>query len=285
MRRGIGDVELAIRRDAHRVTRVVELAREREAAGAARHLRASNALRDVAQSAGSGFSFAETPGNLRSTPRRPSASSFERKRTMMRSRSGCTEVSTSTGTPSNTKLLESRPVHMSSVWRVADRSLNAAGLPSGVRQIQAEPPQREAMRVLAQPLDLGLLRLLPVAQVRVLLRLAPHLDGHFSLREREALRIRKAVPGPLRLGHQRHERRILLRKGLQAGDVRRERQVAVAHHEGRGLVDRGDRGVVAGDQRVPVDGRGDRKLRRYQSRKQANEYAAWKHGGEVCAEN
>ena len=127
-------------------------------------------------------------------------------------------------------------------------------LPAAVRQIQAEPPQRETMRVLAQPLHVGLLCLLPVAQVRVLLRLAPHFDGHFSLREREAFRIRKAVPGPLRLGHERHERRILLRKGLQPGDVRRERQVPVAHHERRGLVDRGDRGVVAGDQRVPVDG-------------------------------
>ena len=33
-------------------------------------------------------------------------------------------------------------------------------------------------------------------------------------------------------------------------------------------------GVVAGHQRVPVDGRGRRNPRCYQSRKQANEYAA-----------
>ena len=88
VRRGRGDVELAIRRDAHGVARVVELAREREPAGAARHFVRRHALPGCAQSAGSGFSFAATPGNFRSTPSRPSASSVERSRTMMISRIG-----------------------------------------------------------------------------------------------------------------------------------------------------------------------------------------------------
>ena len=206
MRRRRRDVELAVGRDAHRIARVVELAREREPAGAARRFRASNAPRD-ASSPPDPDSASRTRREI-SDPRRAGrrTAAANCSRTMMRSRSGCTEVSTSTGVPSNTKLLVSRPVHMSSVCRVADRSANAAGLPSGSARCSAEPPQRKAMRVFAQPLDLGLLRLVPVAQVRVPLRLAAHLDGLQRLRERELLRIRKAVPGPLRLGHQRHER-------------------------------------------------------------------------------
>ena len=52
------------------------------------------------------------------------------------------------------------------------------------------------------------------------------------------------------------ERAILLRKSLRSGDVRREGEIAIAHHEGGGLVDGGDGGIVARYQRLPVDGLG-----------------------------
>ncbi len=204
-------------------------------------------------------------------PSRPSASNFERKRTMMRSRSGCTEVSTSTGVPSNTKLLASRPVHMSSVWRVADRSLNATVLPSAFTRYRPRRPSEKrcgfsrshwisGFFACSQSLKYGYHCVLPRT-----------LMGTSACSSVKPLRIRKAVPGPLRLGHQRHERRILVLEGLQAGDVGREGQIAVAHHEGRRLVDDRDGGVMAGHQRVTVDGRTHRHPRCYQSRNQANE--------------
>lgn len=100
-------------------------------------------------------------------------------------------------------------------------------------QIQGYAAEREAMRILSQPLNLRALRLGPVAQPRILLRPTANIDGLEAVLIGELLRVGKAVPGPLCLSQQRRQRRVLFLEGLQPSDVGGESDVAVAYHEGR----------------------------------------------------
>ena len=240
----------------HRIACVVDGARQRQAAGSARDF-----LRGVRLGMfpvrGIGIQLVRHAGELEIHAQPPVEQQRERSRTISMSRSGCTEVSTSTGTPSKVKPLVSRPVHMSSdaSWRTDRRTSRLA-----LRVFQAQPQAPERKPCAGSRAATGCVPASPRPSCtgRDTCALLAHLDGLHRLLELESLGIRKAVPRPLRLGHQRHQRRILLGKGLQPGDVGGEGKIAVAHHEGRGLVDGGEGGIVARHQRVAIDGFGRR---------------------------
>ncbi len=135
--------------------------------------------------------------------------------------------------------------------QIGERRAGAIGL----REVERQPAERDPVRVLAQPLDVRLARLVPVAEIRIRPRLPADVDGLVGLRDREPGRVGKAVPGPLGLDHQRHARRVLLLERLQAGDVGGKAEVAVAHHQRRRRIDARERRVVPGDERAAIDRR------------------------------
>jgi hypothetical protein len=123
-------------------------------------------------------------------------------------------------------------------------------------EMQSQPAEIEAMRVFAQPLDVFGLGLVPIAQRRIVAGAAFHFERHLRLLDGESLGIRKTVPAPLRLCQQRHQWRVLILEGLQTGDIGREPDAAVAHHERRRGIHGGDGGAVSFHERLTIDGRG-----------------------------
>ena len=111
------------------------------------------------------------------------------------------------------------------------------------RQPEADSPEVQAVRVGAEPVDLG-------RAVAGNIRVADHAAVAGELLEGEpvdvpAVGIRRGVPAPLGLRAERDGLLVQRRERLQAGCVDGERELAVADREGRFRVDRRQRHVVA----------------------------------------
>ncbi len=155
--------------------------------GAARRLPASNAPRDASSPPDPDSASRDTPGNFRSTPSRPSDSSCERSRTMTQVALGMHG-----GFDFDRRAVEheaAREPPGPHVERLAGRPTDRRTRPPchPLSPGTGQAPQRKAVRVFAQPLDVVLLRLVPVGERGILLLLAAHLDGLQRLLEREAL--------------------------------------------------------------------------------------------------
>ena len=119
-------------------------------------------------------------------------------------------------------------------------------------QPQPDPAQVQPVRVLAKPVEQFLLpfrlgRVAHLPAVGVVHRQAQ--SGRF-----ESLGNWKAVPAPLRLSAQGNAALVRLGKRLQPGQVRGEREFAVAHRERRAGVELRQGGVVPLHQPLAVDG-------------------------------
>jgi hypothetical protein len=146
----------------------------------------------------------------------------------------------------------------------------------GTKQRQPQPAEIEAMRVLTQPLDVRGLGFIPMAKCRVFARSIAHGNRHQCVFDAEPLRIREAVPRPLRLGHQWHQRGVLVLEGLQPSNVRGEGDAAVADHQRRSRIDHRDPRAVAAHQGLAIDGRGRGRSRESKAQK---DQRAFEHVG------
>ena len=140
------------------------------------------------------------------------------------------------------------------------------------REAEGDAAEVQAMGVGAEPLDLGRppvardVRVADRAPVRVELREAEALD-------REAPRVGGGVPAPLGEGAERNRLVVGLGKGLEAGRVGGERELAVPDRERRTGVEGLQGGVVAADERVSID-----PLRRTRGRRPGEDDSVGEHG-------
>ena len=124
-------------------------------------------------------------------------------------------------------------------------------------QPEADASQVESVRVLAQPLDLGCA--LVAGDVGVPDLVAARVElGEAKAVDRIALGVGRGVPAPLRERAERDRLVVGFSERLQAGRVGSEGELAVADRERRARVEAAQHRIVAGDERLPVDGAGVR---------------------------
>ena len=228
-----------------------------------------------AQSAGSGFSFADTPGNLRSTPSRPSASSFERQ-----PHDESIAIRMHGGFDFDGRAVEHEAAREPAgphVERLPRGGKIAERRGFAVRAVARYRPSRPSEKrcgfsrshwisgffACSQSLRYGYFCVLPRTLIGTCACSSLKPFGFGKLCQAHCAWVISGTSDEYCSG-----------KVCSPVMSAVKREIAVADHERRRLVDGRDRGVVAGHQRVAVDGRGLGEPRHDQSRKQAKEQRA-----------
>ncbi len=133
--------------------------------------------------------------------------------------------------------------------------LDSGGGPIALGQTQSDPAEVQPMRIGAEPIGGGRVSA-GASSARSVGHLASrHLVLLENIRHPVALGIRQTVPAPLRQRAQRHPLFVVRGKRLQARDIGREGELAIAHAQRRQRIGLGQGDVVPRHQRESINPR------------------------------